>query len=493
MQFFPTFDTFLQLHLFGNVINIQWYAVLILTAAYLAYFISVHNAKKLGYDKNVLEDYFVVMLPLAIVGARLYYCIFEWEQYIDNPISILYVWNGGLAIHGGIIAGIAYAFYYFRKKGYNVLRLGDCILPNLMLSQVIGRVGNFLNHEAYGNIVDESFFDWYPSIIKDNMYINGFYRQPTFLFEGIGNLIGFILITTVFKKYGWKKRGDMCYAYITWYGLVRFFVEGLRSDSLMFLGMRIAQLVSIIFILIGILGYLGIYDKMFKNMYPFKKEKPTILFDFDGTLADTYPLIYQSFRYTFNTHKLPYEVSDEEIQSYFGPPLKDSFAKHYPAEMVEEVIDTYRKHNHDFHDDLVKPFNHAIELLTYLKESGYEIGVVTSKLRTTAEYGIKVCGMEQFFDVLVCGDDVEKHKPDPEPLLKACKLMEVAHDNLIYVGDTPGDMMSAKNMGAFSIAYVSSTFNEAQIKAVHPCRVIYDLIEIKEILKEDIEWSEFLI
>lgn len=493
MQFFSTFDTFLQLDLFGNTISIKWYAILILFAAYLAYFISVHNAKKLGYDKNVLEDYFVVMLPLAIIGARLYYCIFEWEHYISDPISVLYIWNGGLAIHGGIIAGIGYAFYFFRKKGYNVLRLGDCILPNLMLSQVIGRIGNFLNHEAYGSIVDESFYTYFPNFIKENMFINGFYRLPTFLFEGVGNLIGFILITTVFKKYGWRKRGDMCYAYITWYGIVRFFVEGLRSDSLMFLGFRIAQIVSLLFVLIGVLGYLGVYDRVFKNFYPFKKEKPTILFDFDGTLADTFPLIYQSFKHTFETHPLPYEVSDEKIQSYFGPPLKESFAEHYPKDMIEEVVNTYRVHNHAFHDTYVKPLPHAMVLLTYLKNEGYDIGVVTSKLRESAQYGLKVCKMESFFDLVVCGDDVTHHKPHPEPLLKACKLMEVPHDNLIYVGDTPGDMMSAKNMGAFSIAYVSSSFNEEQIKAVNPCRIIYDLNDIKEILKEDVEWSEFLI
>ncbi len=493
MDFFPTFNTFLEINLFGLSLSIQWYAVFILTAAYLAYFISLNNATKLGYKKTILEDYFLVMLPLAIVGARLYYCLFEWERYIREPLRILYIWEGGLAIHGGIIAGVAYAYYYFRKHGYNLLRLGDCVLPNLMLAQVIGRFGNFMNHEAYGNIVDESFYNNYPAFIKDNMFIDGFYRQPTFLFEAMGNLVGFFFIITIFKKYLWKKRGDLCYAYAIWYGGVRFFVESLRSDSLMFFGLRIAQIVSLIFIFIGLLGYFGVFDRMFKNYYPFKKEKPTILFDFDGTLADTYPLIYQSFRHTFNVHPLPYEVSDEEIQSYFGPPLKATFAKHYSPDMFETVLTTYRTHNHANHDEYVKPLPNAIELLTYLKENEYEMGIVTSKLKVAAHLGLKVCEMEQFFDVVICGEDVEKHKPHPEPLLKACELMQVTHDNLIYVGDTVGDVMSAKNMGTFSIAYISSTFNEKAIREVSPSRIIYDLNEIKEILKEDIEWSEFLI
>ncbi len=493
MEFFPTFNTFLEISIGGIHLSIAWYAVLILTAALIAYCISVNTAQKLGYDKQVLEDYFVMMLPIAIIGARLYYCLFEWQQYIHDPISILYVWEGGLAIHGGIIAGVIYSYFYFRNKGYNLLRIGDCIMPNLMLAQVIGRFGNFMNHEAYGHIVSESYFKYYPEFIKNNMFIDGFYRQPTFLFEAIGNLIGFILIKTVFKKYAWRKKGDMIYAYVAWYGVVRFFVEGLRTDALLFFGLRIAQIVSLLFLVVGIAGYLGVYDRLFKNCYPFKKEKPALLFDFDGTLADTFPLIKESFYHTFKVHPIQEEMNDEIIHSFFGPPLKTTFRKYYSESEIEEVLHTYRTHNLANHDAYVKTMPHAIEVLSHFKKQGYSMAIVTSKLKTSAMHGIKHCKMLEYFDVIICADDVDYHKPHPQPLYKACEQLHVPIDNVIYIGDTQSDMESAKRMGAYSIAYATNGLSEVKLKASKPSRLIHDLNELKTILEEDEEWNVHLI
>ncbi len=494
MSFFPTFSTFLEINIGSFHLSIQWYAVLILTGALICFAIFRNSAKKLGYDPKVLEDYFIYMMPLAIVGARLYYCIFEWSSYSSNPIRIFYLWEGGLAIHGGLIVGVIFSYFYFRSKGYNLLRVGDCVMPNILIAQAIGRIGNFMNHEAYGNVVSESFYDHFPTFIKENMYIDGFYRQPTFLFEAIGNLIGYVFIRFIFRKYMWKKRGDMIYAYVAWYGIVRFFVEGLRSDALMFMGLRIAQIVSIAFILIGVLGYIGVYDKVFKKFYPFKHEKPAILFDFDGTLVDTFPLIKESFKHTFKTHPITQEISDGDIQTFFGPPLKETFAKYYPIDMVEEVIATYREHNLKNHDAYVKAMPNAKELLDYLKAQEYEIAIVTSKLKDAAMLGLEVSGLKPYFDVVVTLDDVDAHKPNPEGLLKACALLNVAHDSMIYVGDTASDMKTAHNMGAYSIAYVSqNAFNEDALIACKPSAIIYDLIDIKTIIQEEREWSEFTI
>ena len=241
IEFFPNMKTFLAIHIGSLELVIAWYAVLILSGALIAYFIAQKEAQKRGYDKNLLEDFFISVLPLAIVGARIYYVVFEWHRYASNPISAFYIWEGGLAIHGGLITAIVYAYLYFKHFGINLMRVGDCMMPNILIAQVIGRWGNFMNQEAYGDIVSADYFTHFPAFIKDNMYIDGFYRMPMFLYEGIGNLIGFILIKTVFKKYGYKKRGDYVYAYLMWYGMVRFFVEMFRSDALMFMGLRVAQ------------------------------------------------------------------------------------------------------------------------------------------------------------------------------------------------------------------------------------------------------------
>lgn len=493
MYFFPNSKTFLEIS-FGSVdLHIQWYSILILSGAILAYTISVRAAKKLGYDKEVLEDFFFTMLPLAIIGARIYYCIFEWQIFMDDPIRVFYIWEGGLAIHGGIIVGILYAFFYFRYKGINLLRVGDCIMPNVLIAQVIGRWGNFINQEAYGQIVSEDYFTHFPHFIKEQMYIGGNYRQPMFLYEGIGNLIGFIVIKTVFKKYGYKKRGDMIYAYITWYGIVRFFVECFRSDALLFLGLKVAQLISILFILIGVLGLIGVYDKLFKQFYPFKKEKPIVLFDADGTLVDSEKLIKESFVYTFK-HYLPNRTfSEEELQSFLGPALKDTFTAYLPDHLVDEAVEYYRVYNHQKHDEEVKGMIHAKELIEYLKEQDYTVGVVSNKMTPLVKRGLKCAEIEDMIDVVVGRDQIENSKPNPEGIKKACELAKYPVDDIIYVGDAPGDILAAKNIGAYSVGFANDESNYQRLAAVKPNCIISDLLEIKDIVKEDHKWNVFVI
>lgn len=493
MNFFPDSKTFLEISIGSLNLHIAWYAILILSGAILAYSLSLKAAKKLGYDKAMLEDFFFTMLPIAIVGARLYYVIFEWGMFQDDWIRIFYVWEGGLAIHGGLIAAIVYAYFFFRHRGVNLLRVGDCIMSNILIAQVIGRWGNFLNQEAYGQVVSEDYFNHFPAFIKEQMFIDGAYRQPMFLYEGIGNLIGFILIKTVFKKYGYRKRGDMIYAYIIWYGLVRFFVEGFRSDALMFMGLKMAQVISIVFILVGVLGYIGVYNKWFKNIYPFKKEKPIVLFDADGTLVDSEALIRDSFLHTFAKFLPEHKLSDEELRSFLGPALLDTFEAYLPKDKAQEAVEYYREYNHAHHDEEVSAMKHAQEIVAYLKENDYTVGVVSNKMTPLVLRGLKCSGIEQYMDVVVGRDMVHHAKPNPEGLKKACELAKYPLDDMIYVGDAPGDMLAAQNIGAFSIGFAIDESNENRLLEVKPQRVIHDLIEIKDILEEDLEWNVFSI
>lgn len=493
MTLFPDFKTFLEINIGSLHIAIAWYAVLILTGALLAYKVSIHYATKLGYDKSMLEDFFYTVLPIGVIGARLYYCIFEWENYASDPISIFYIWEGGLAIHGGLIAAVLYAFYFFHKRGVNILRLGDCIMPNIFIAQIIGRWGNFMNQEAFGEIVSADYFNYFPAFIKDHMYINGFYRQPMFLYEGIGNLIGFLLITFVYRNYKKRKRGDLIYAYVAWYGLVRFFVEMFRTDALLFLGLKMAQIVSIIFIVIGIMGILGVYDKVFKNYYPFKKQKPIVLFDVDGTLIDSKALIFDSFIHTFKHYKPGYELSAEELQSFFGPTLYETFGKYFDQEKVEEIVAYYREYNHEHHDEFVKEMPHAKEMLETLKKEGFTVGAVSNKLPHTVNRGLELTGLMENMDVVIGFDKSLKPKPAPDSILKACKDVCYPVDDVVYVGDAISDVMAAKNMGAYSIGFAQSKEDEERLSKVNPCIIISDLIELIPILKEEKSWDELVI
>ena len=489
MAFFPTSKIFLEIGPF----TITWYAICSLGGAFLCYYLTLRTLRKMGYKDDIIENFFIMMLPIAYIGARIWYCIFEWKQYAANPISVFYIWEGGLAIHGGIFAAVLFGLYYFNKHSIDGLRVADAAFPNVLLGQVIGRWGNFINQEAFGSVVSAEYMSHFPKFIQDGMYINGEYHMPTFLYEGVGNLIGFFLIRFVFKKYGRKKRGDMAYAYFIWYGMVRFIVEGLRTDSLMLGGIRVAQLVSICGMIFGLLGLMGCYDKWFKKFYPFKKQKPVILFDLDGTLLDTEPLIRESFKRTFDHYDPSLKLSEEEYKGLLGPTLKQSFSKYLPNCDLDEVIAYYRAFNNEHHDEYVRLYDGAYETVKQLKEMDYDIGVVSNKVTSTVMKGLEFANMKEFFSVVISCEEMEAPKPDPKGLIEACGKLYRGIDNLIYVGDSPTDIQTCKNMSAFSVAVLFDEARQQQLLDKKPCAVIHEFPQLLELLKEDREWSDFSV
>lgn len=259
MHLFPDPKTFIEIGPF----SIQWYAVCIMTGAVIAYLIGQYHFKKLGYDKEILSDYFVGLLVIGIIGARIWYVIFMWnELYANNPMDIFMITNGGLAIQGGVFAGLLYSYFFFKKREIPFFVAGDAIMPGVLIAQACGRWGNFFNQEAYGSEVSLAFLKGLhlPDFIIDNMYIHGSYYHPTFLYESIGCLIGFFLIIFVVKKIQ-KKQGLQFFSYFVWYGFIRYFIEGLRTDSLYVFGLKTAQLVSIGFVIAGIIGIIYCHTK----------------------------------------------------------------------------------------------------------------------------------------------------------------------------------------------------------------------------------------
>lgn len=490
MQLFPNIRTFITI----GPLTITWYAVFILCGAILAYTLSIRTLKKWGYKTDMFEDFFFYMLPIGIIGARLYYVIFEWSnQYAANPIKIFYIWEGGLAIHGGIIAATLFGLWFFHKRAVDVLRIMDAIFPNVLIAQAIGRWGNFMNQEAFGGIVSPSYYDHWPSFIKQQMYIDGAYRQPAFLIESGCNLIGWLLITFVYKKYGRKKRGDLAFAYLSWYGIVRVYVESMRTDALMLGPIKMAQAISLVGVLIGILGILGVFDKLFKNIWPFKRQKPIVLFDLDGTLVDTKELIFASFVHTFAHYKPGYELSQEELHSFLGPTLKATFLRYFPEAQIEEIIAYYCDFNHEHHDAYIKEFPHAKTTLKTLKEMGYTVGIVSNKVEQTVKMGLDAFGLTPYVDGIVGAEDVKEPKPSAEGLLIACEKLYHNHDDVIYIGDSVSDIEACKNMAAFSIAAAFDAQREEALQTSKPCVIIHDLQEILDIVKEEREWSDVTI
>ena len=254
----------------SNVINlgfitIHLYSVCILIGVFVGYNLILRESKRLGFDKEVISDLIFYMLIFGIIGARVYYCIFNMDYYSDF-LSIFKIWEGGLAIHGGIIFGLVSIYFFCKKKGLSFIYVLDIVVVGLIIAQAIGRWGNFFNGEAHGGIVSYSFLKelHLPSFIIKGMYINGKYYMPTFLLESIWCLIGFIIMVLIRHK-GFMKKGYLTGFYLIWYGIERFFVEGFRTDSLMLFSIKMAQVVSLFMVIIG--TFLLIYSYKKNDFY----------------------------------------------------------------------------------------------------------------------------------------------------------------------------------------------------------------------------------
>ncbi len=229
-------------------ISIRWYGILIALGLLTGILIAYYTCKLKGISYDKLLDILIIVLPIAIIGARLYYVLFEFDYYRNNLSEIINIRLGGLAIHGGVIFGVLAAGIYTKIKKLNFFKYADAAAPSLIIAQAIGRWGNFFNQEAHGGPVSNEFINHFPEFIRRGMFIDGQYYHPTFLYESLWDLIVFVILIFIIKKS--KKTGLAAFSYIGLYSIGRFFIEGLRTDSLMLGNFRIAQLVSLSGILV---------------------------------------------------------------------------------------------------------------------------------------------------------------------------------------------------------------------------------------------------
>ncbi|HDI0085948.1 TPA: prolipoprotein diacylglyceryl transferase [Staphylococcus aureus] len=233
-------------------LSVRWYGIIIAVGILLGYFVAQRALVKAGLHKDTLVDIIFYSALFGFIAARIYFVIFQWPYYAENPGEIIKIWHGGIAIHGGLIGGFIAGVIVCKVKNLNPFQIGDIVAPSIILAQGIGRWGNFMNHEAHGGPVSRTFLEQLhlPNFIIENMYINGQYYHPTFLYESIWDVAGFIILVNIRKH---LKLGETFFLYLTWYSIGRFFIEGLRTDSLMLTSnIRVAQLVSILLILISI-------------------------------------------------------------------------------------------------------------------------------------------------------------------------------------------------------------------------------------------------
>jgi len=231
--------------LFG--LPIYWYAIIIVSGVIIAMWLSTREAVRVGLKPDDVTDFMLIGLPMSIIGARLYYIMFDLPYYLNDPGQIFNIRSGGIAIYGALIAGGIWLYFFCRRNFISTWTFLDIAAPSVLLAQGIGRWGNFMNHEAHGEEVSRAFLErlHLPKFIIDNMYIDEAYRQPTFLYESVWNTLGFIVLIILRKKTGLLKEGEVFLGYLIWYGFGRFFIEGMRTDSLYLFGdIRVSQALS---------------------------------------------------------------------------------------------------------------------------------------------------------------------------------------------------------------------------------------------------------
>jgi phosphatidylglycerol:prolipoprotein diacylglycerol transferase len=271
------------MHVFDPIPNIfldlgfiTWYkySVMIMSGILVAAILGLREGKRLGINSDIIIDGILIIVPLSIIGTRLWYVIFEWERYAWDIMAIINITDGGLAIHGGFITAFVSAYFYTKWKGVSMFGAFDLMSPGFLIAQAMGRWGNFFNQEAHGGVIggtlngtpilslDEqrAFLSdtlHLPNYITNNMYLYGpdglNYYHPTFLYESLWNILGFIIML-VLRRTKLTRQGELLAFYLIWYSTGRFFIEGMRTDSLYIgnTGLRTAQIISLLMIVGGI-------------------------------------------------------------------------------------------------------------------------------------------------------------------------------------------------------------------------------------------------
>lgn len=251
-------------------LSVHWYGLILGSAAIVGLLLAIQEGKRFGIPSDFFMDLLLLGVPSAIIGARIYYVAFKWDDYKNNFWDVFKIWNGGIAIYGALIGAIICGFFYFRHKGYNFWRIVDICAPSLIIGQAIGRWGNFVNQEAYGGPVEESFLRntlHLPDFIVNQMNVQGTFHHPTFLYESLWNVVGLIILI-VLRRQKFMRAGELFLSYFIWYSIGRFFIEALRTDSLGFQGPDwLASIVDALWSPMTAMGFeLGYLDPAYGNI-----------------------------------------------------------------------------------------------------------------------------------------------------------------------------------------------------------------------------------
>ena len=483
---FMDFDSqyFLEINGFG----ITWYAMCILTGIIIAVILGVKEAKRFNLSQTFILDGVLIIVPCCIIGARLYYILFALDEFVtDNFVDTFFNMIGfnngrfalsGLSITGAVIVAILGVIIYARKKKVNPLVVFDFLAPGLLIGQICGRWGNFFNQEAHGGPISAETFSWLqyiiPSFIMDKMYIGGTYYHPTFLYEGLWNTLGFILILISRRKNKKARIGDNIAFYLIWYGLGRsLLIEPFRTDPLMLGDLRINIIVPLIFAVIGTVWIILKHTKFNEPTYIALQEEikskkiDGVITKLDDVLVDDTNLIKNAYYYTvkeFDNKDLTEEELEDLVEvnpnAYFSE-NKDALS--YYNEYIKNNIDqlTIKQNVKDFYKLL---FKHDYGVVVISKHSLEYITCVLEKLK------------------IMCYVSIIVENADEESLLKARNLLN-EKKNILYICSKKEDIEAANSLGIVT-ALVNYTNNYNDAVDANPNYIINRFTDFSEIIVE---------
>ena len=490
-------DNFLQI----GTLQIKWYAVCILTGIILACVLGIREAKKFGISTNKVLDGVLICVPLAILGARLYYVFTSWSSFqrdtlIDTLFAIIGYENGqfqlaGLAINGGIIVAIIFVIVYCKVRKINVYHVFDLLAPGLLIGQICGRWGNFFNQEAHGPAVT-SATEWItnlvPDFIMDRMY---FYDaslgqkalwHPTFLYEAVWNLIALVIILVSRRKNKYHRVGDSVPFYLAWYGLGRaLIIEPLRMDPLLFskalgpdvLFNRVNVVINLALALIGIV-WLVLKHTVFKEQYYSEAQKEVadkkidgVIVRLDETLVTVTKLLENAYYYT-----------SKEIR---GVELYDSDLAELTKQKPEDYFQTEAELNY-FNEYFYSHLNQiqtvldCKEFFKILYKYDYKVAVVTNRDKAFAEYVLDALKITTYVSIIVDKDMSENPIEASFDAVKNAK-------NILVMTALASDVEAANRKEASScLVYFGSEIEAAMEK--EPTYVINKVTQLEDIIIE---------
>lgn len=522
----PTFDESQKIAFQIGSLTVAWYALIIMSGAIIGtLFGYFYFAKKLHLDSDTLITGMTLGVLFGILGARLYYVLFNFKNMnITSIIDVISPRGGGLAIHGAILAELIFLPIFCKTKKVDLLLLLEIAMPLIMFAQVVGRWGNFINQEAFGGLVpftgdatggiltDAQLLEQrevlhrmlVPDFVINRMYIDGAnlthitsnveriagYYYPTFYFESVANLIGLTAYMIMRKFIKKIYVGDGLCFYLIWYGFVRFFIELMRTDPLTFLGIRVAVLTSIIYFIVGLILFilrrvlkyrLEPCNETLDGKHQAIMKRNVITFDCDGTVLDTFKLIEQVVIKTFNEVLPDYNITQEEAHTFFGPFVDETFKKYFTSDAdVKHAVEVYGKYLNELSDEYVKPFDGIIEMLEDLRKKGFCIAIVSNKITDVITSELKHLNMDKYFDYIIGAEKVKNVKPDPEGINKILYFFRT--DKTIMVGDSLIDYSTATNA---NVDFIGVTW----------CKTKYDTFKgngVKMIAKKPYDVIDFV-